>query len=217
MSDPDQELEIDVQNDDVPTTAHTNGTSNSRKDGRESAQSVSSRDSATPKSSAARSNSLIPSNSDMALLMQQFAANGRPLDPRALMFNNSPTTDAACYSFISKGGKNQPFAFPPDAITAPGVPNNISKLFELNPEEVVCAVTIAPTNDRVYTGGKGFVKLWDIGSTDTEKPPASRLLSTFSWQKEQYVRSCKLFPEQSWLLVGGEAPSIVVFDVNVRL
>lgn len=54
----DGELEIDVQNDDarsLPSASHTNGTSvagssKPPKDGRESAQSVSSRDSTTPRS-----------------------------------------------------------------------------------------------------------------------------------------------------------------------
>lgn len=64
----DGELEIDVQNDDarsMPSASHTNGTSAAGsskvpKDGRESAQSVSSRDSTTPKSGRQVSSSCLP-------------------------------------------------------------------------------------------------------------------------------------------------------------
>jgi hypothetical protein len=67
--DADGELEIDVQNDDAGSAAgslsapHTNGTSSQSlsrqpKDGRESAHSVSSRDSATPKSGISKPVSL---------------------------------------------------------------------------------------------------------------------------------------------------------------
>uniref|UniRef100_A0AC34FL06 Groucho/TLE N-terminal Q-rich domain-containing protein n=1 Tax=Panagrolaimus sp. ES5 TaxID=591445 RepID=A0AC34FL06_9BILA len=222
QSDPDQELEIDVQNDDAPTTAHTNGTTNSRKDGRESAQSMSSRDSATPKSTSvvgknnnSSSTGMVPP-ADMQFLMQQFANGNRSIDPRALMYNNNSNSQStetnSCYSYLCKDGNTVPASFPSDALSSSGVPNTITKAFELCPEEVVCAVTFAPTNDKVYTGGKGCVKLWDISSAEA----AARPISYIKCLEDNYIRSCKLFNEQSWLLVGGEAQNIVIYDTTAN-
>jgi len=199
------ELEIDVQNDDPPTTAHTNGTSTSKKDGRESAQSMSSRDSATPKSRQGPSLSGFPPEM-MNLLSNSLLSNGH-MDPRVF---GTQDNGKPAYSFHVKDGINQPAVFPDDAFSDPDVPKKVEKQFELNQGEVVCAITFAPTNDRVYTGGKGCVKLWDISNKDSATAP----IKSFNCLNDNYIRSCKLFPEDNWLLVGGEAENIVIYDVN---
>uniref|UniRef100_A0A7E4UPI5 TLE_N domain-containing protein n=1 Tax=Panagrellus redivivus TaxID=6233 RepID=A0A7E4UPI5_PANRE len=214
--DADQNLEIDVQGDDAPATGSaTNGV---KKDGRESAQShTSSRDSATPKSRNA--NPLGGMNfqgpADMTNFLAQMVNSGNrsgaapAIDPRLLF--NSPTNGKPAYSYHCRDGEQpRPFDFPDNALTESGLPKGLKKVFDLPQGEVVCAVTFAPTNDSVYTGGKGCVKLWDITSAEKAAAP----ISSLNVLTDQYIRSCKLFPEDSWILVGGEASKIVVYDVS---
>lgn len=81
------------------------------------------------------------------------------------------------YSYRTEGsGPPQPTVFPPDALTSAGAPKNIKKvrlctfspidycilriqLDELPHGDVVCAVSIARDRSRVFTGGKGAVKV----------------------------------------------------------
>jgi groucho len=44
------------------------------------------------------------------------------------------------------------------------VPRQLKLLNTLPHGEVVCAVTISNPTRHVYTGGKGCVKIWDIGA-----------------------------------------------------
>uniref|UniRef100_A0AC34PZT8 Groucho/TLE N-terminal Q-rich domain-containing protein n=1 Tax=Panagrolaimus sp. JU765 TaxID=591449 RepID=A0AC34PZT8_9BILA len=209
----DQEFEIDVQNDDPPLSANaSNG--NAKKDGRESAQSqTSSRDSATPRARMPQIPGFTPEM--MNMMNPILAMNGR-MDAKMFPMAQNNGNPAA-YSYHMKDGvpTQQPVVFPADAFTDPDVPKSLDKLFDLNQGEVVCAVTFAPTNDRVYTvytGGKGCVKVWDINSRET----ASRPIQSFNCLRDTYIRSCKLFPEDNWVLVGGEAENIVIYDVNAE-
>ena len=65
---------------------------------------------------------------------------------------------------IAQDGSIQPASFPGDALSSPGVPRQLKLLNTLPHGEVVCAVTISNPTRHVYTGGKGCVKIWDIGS-----------------------------------------------------
>lgn len=60
-------------------------------------------------------------------------------------------------------GQLQPVPFPTDALIGPGIPRHARQINTLTHGEVVCAVTISNPTKYVYTGGKGCVKVWDIG------------------------------------------------------
>lgn len=77
------------------------------------------------------------------------------------------------YSFhVSADGQMQPVPFPPDALMGPGIPRHARQLHTLIHGEVVCAVTISNSTQHVYTGGKGCVKVWDVGQLGTKTPVA---------------------------------------------
>ena len=54
---------------------------------------------------------------------------------------------------VGGDGQLHPVEFPPDAVTAPGLPRNVRNICTLHHNEVVCAVAISP-NRYIYTGGK---------------------------------------------------------------
>lgn len=87
----------------------------------------------------------------------------------------------------------------------------MKKVYDLPHGEVVCAVTMSQQNRNIYTGGKGCVKVWDIGRPDTLK----QAVSTLDCLNDNYVRSCKLFADGTTLLVGGETSKICVWDLAV--
>ncbi|NXK13378.1 TLE2 protein, partial [Herpetotheres cachinnans] len=73
------------------------------------------------------------------------------------------------YSFhVSSDGQMQPVPFPPDALIGSGIPRHARQLHTLTHGEVVCAVTISNSTQHVYTGGKGCVKVWDVGQPGTK-------------------------------------------------
>ncbi|EUB62515.1 Transducin-like enhancer protein 3 [Echinococcus granulosus] len=67
-----------------------------------------------------------------------------------------------------------------------------------------------------YTGGRGCVKLWDLdaiaGSSSSRDVVA--LASFDCLRPESYVRSIKLFPDCSTLLIGGESSCLTIWDLN---
>lgn len=73
----------------------------------------------------------------------------------------------------------------------------------------MCAVTMSNPTKYVYTGGKGCVKVWDIGQPGT-KQPVSQLDCL---QRENYIRSIKLLPDGRTLVVGGEASTLSIWDL----
>ncbi|XP_066492023.1 transducin-like enhancer protein 1 isoform X1 [Tiliqua scincoides] len=114
------------------------------------------------------------------------------------------------YSFhVSADGQMQPVPFPPDALMGPGIPRHARQLHTLTHGEVVCAVTISNSTQHVYTGGKGCVKVWDVGQLGTKTPVAQ--LDCLN--RENYIRSCKLLPDSRSLIVGGEASTLSIWDL----
>ncbi|KAI6226007.1 Transcription factor unc-37 [Aphelenchoides besseyi] len=222
LDETDNELEIDVQNDDTgsfaqPSATHTNGTHKnaSHKNGRESAQSISSRDSsATPKSSKQNANNLTA----MAFMPPQLnslfgldPAASRLMFPNASLGNHTNGEPPYAYKIVD-GGAPQPVQFPSDALEGSDIPKNLTKVSELHHGEVVCAVTMSPTDSRVYTGGQGVIKVWDINNPTATVHTA---LQTIDCNIDKnYVRSCKLLPDNKTLLVGGEAECVVVIDLE---
>ncbi|XP_078456077.1 transducin-like enhancer protein 4 isoform X2 [Lampetra fluviatilis] len=123
---------------------------------------------------------------------------------------NSISGGKPAYSFhVSADGQMQPVPFPPDALMGPGIPRHARQISTLPHGEVVCAVTISNPTRHVYTGGKGCVKIWDIGQPGT-KTPVSQLDCL---NRDNYIRSCKLLPDGRTLIVGGEASTISIWDL----
>ncbi|KAF7237142.1 Transducin-like enhancer protein 1 [Varanus komodoensis] len=114
------------------------------------------------------------------------------------------------YSFhVSADGQMQPVPFPPDALIGSGIPRHARQLHTLAHGEVVCAVTISNSTQHVYTGGKGCVKVWDVGQQGAKTPVAQ--LDCLN--RENYIRSCKLLPDGRSLIVGGEASTLSIWDL----
>ncbi|KAK4471279.1 hypothetical protein MN116_004722 [Schistosoma mekongi] len=72
-----------------------------------------------------------------------------------------------------------------------------------------------------YTGARGSVKLWDLASISASSGNGSLAnrdvtpLATFDCLcYDSYVRSIKLFPDVSGLIVGGESNALTVWDLN---
>uniref|UniRef100_A0A8C3KXR3 TLE family member 2, transcriptional corepressor n=1 Tax=Chrysolophus pictus TaxID=9089 RepID=A0A8C3KXR3_CHRPC len=114
------------------------------------------------------------------------------------------------YSFhVSADGQMQPVPFPPDALLGSGIPRHARQLHSLAHGEVVCAVTISNSTRHVYTGGKGCVKVWDVGQPGTKTAVAQ--LDCLN--RDNYIRSCKLLPDGRSLIVGGEASTLSIWDL----
>lgn len=227
----DGELEIDVTNDDHPSTT-SNGAAN--KNGRDSTNSVASSGASTPSIASNSAKGRQQQGSLQGLEQMSFLAGFNPNVLRqAGGFNlfNDPHAQARlaaamsqmggrpAYSFkIVDNGVPTPTTFPPDAQKGPGIPSGLKKKMELNHGEVVCAATIARDNSRVYTGGKGCVKIWDVkesditGTTVVNRPP----IASLDCLKENYIRSCKLFEDGNTLLIGGEASTVALWDLTTE-
>lgn len=92
------------------------------------------------------------------------------------------------YSFHMNGeGQLLPVPFPTDALIGPGIPRHARQINTLSHGEVVCAVTISNPTKYVYTGGKGCVKVWDVGQNvgTANLKPVSQLDCL---QRENYIR-----------------------------
>jgi len=122
---------------------------------------------------------------------------------------SGPSTKPS-YSFhVGADNQLQPVSFPPDALTAPGIPRHARQINTLAHGEVVCAVAMSNPTKFVYTGGKGCVKVWDITQPNT-KTCISQLDCL---QRENYIRSIKLLPDGRTLVVGGEASNLSIWDL----
>ncbi|XP_040548485.1 transducin-like enhancer protein 1 isoform X3 [Gallus gallus] len=120
------------------------------------------------------------------------------------------TSGKPAYSFhVSADGQMQPVPFPPDALLGSGIPRHARQLHSLAHGEVVCAVTISNSTRHVYTGGKGCVKVWDVGQPGTKTAVAQ--LDCLN--RDNYIRSCKLLPDGRSLIVGGEASTLSIWDL----
>lgn len=94
----------------------------------------------------------------------------------------------SAYSFhVSSEGQMQPVPFPPDALSGQGIPRHARQINTLSHGEVVCAVTISNPTKYVYTGGKGCVKVWDIGQGGTGSTKSVSQLDCL--QPDNYIRS----------------------------
>ncbi|PAA92303.1 hypothetical protein BOX15_Mlig005100g2 [Macrostomum lignano] len=129
-------------------------------------------------------------------------------DPASAM--RSGMAGKPAYSFlITESGGMKPAPFPPDAMVGPGVPRHAKQISSLPHGEVVCAVTISNPCRHVFTGGKGCVKVWDIGAGSRAAP----VHSLDCLQRDNYIRSVKLLQDGRTLIVGGEASTLTIWDL----
>ncbi|XP_043276847.1 protein groucho isoform X2 [Venturia canescens] len=118
------------------------------------------------------------------------------------------------YSFHTNGdGQLQPVPFPTDALVGPGIARHARQINTLNHGEVVCAVTISNPTKYVYTGGKGCVKVWDIGVGNGGSSVPKPVSQLDCLQRDNYIRSVKLLPDGRTLIVGGEASQLSIWDL----
>ncbi|XP_061426602.1 transducin-like enhancer protein 4 isoform X3 [Lethenteron reissneri] len=119
------------------------------------------------------------------------------------------------YSFhVSADGQMQPVAFSGDALAGPGVPRRVRLVSALPHGEVVCAVTIGSAARSVFTGGKGCVKIWDVAQQQQHHGGKTAPVSQLDClNRDNYIRSCKLLPDERTLIVGGEASTISIWDL----
>ncbi|XP_061932167.1 transducin-like enhancer protein 4 isoform X12 [Apis cerana] len=143
--------------------------------------------------------------------MLGFDGHVRTILPSANGISNIPGGKPA-YSFHMNGeGQLQPVPFPTDALIGPGIPRHARQINSLTHGEVVCAVTISNPTKYVYTGGKGCVKVWDIGHGGGGSIKHVSQLDCL--QRDNYIRSVKLLPDCRTLIVGGEASQLIIWDL----
>lgn len=117
-------------------------------------------------------------------------------------------------------GRPKFVACSPRALADPAVPKKAREVFSLDHGEVVCAVALSNPTKNIYTGGKGFVKVWSLDNSESNNEiRAQKVLHTpvaelACLPPESYVRSCKLLPDGKKLIVGGEVPPISVWDLG---
>eukprot|EP01117_Protostelium_nocturnum_P019733 TRINITY_DN8624_c0_g1_i1.p1 TRINITY_DN8624_c0_g1~~TRINITY_DN8624_c0_g1_i1.p1 ORF type:complete len:632 (+),score=127.72 TRINITY_DN8624_c0_g1_i1:174-2069(+) len=91
-----------------------------------------------------------------------------------------------------------------------GIPKGAQMIATLPHGDVVCALSVHSNSGRIYTGGRGTVKVWDLNNlTNAMKPLTEiRLLG------ESYIRSAKVSGNGQHLIVGGENSMVSVWDVK---
>ncbi|OTF80904.1 WD domain containing protein [Euroglyphus maynei] len=132
--------------------------------------------------------------------------------PQSLLSTGGGGNGKPAYSYhVDADGQYNPVPFPPDALIGHGIPRHARQMNTLPHGEVVCAVTISNPTKYILTGGKGCVKMWDINQQNIKTPIAQ----LDCLQRENYIRSCKLLPDGRTLIVGGEATTICIWDLNL--
>ncbi|CAF0875299.1 unnamed protein product [Didymodactylos carnosus] len=131
--------------------------------------------------------------------------------------NGSERSGKTHYAFHTDSDPSQfePCNFPPDAFEGVGLPKRTRILKTLVHGDVVCAVTISESTKHIYTGGKGCVKVWDLKESTTNSFVNKPIAQFECLNRDSYIRSCKLLPDGRTLVVGGEAPTISIWDLNV--
>lgn len=80
-------------------------------------------------------------------------------------------------------------------------------------DDVVCTVCYDSAHSRLFTGGKGTIKVWDLEGSASNSTP----IKTLQCEEDTYLRFCKLLPEKSTIVAGGELNSIYLFDLESDL
>ncbi|XP_036149890.1 protein groucho isoform X7 [Monomorium pharaonis] len=216
----DQDLVVDVANEEA-SSPHANG---EHSDPRENGTleklgapghvggPVSGAGSASVKDRPPSRSGSSSARSTPSLKSKDIGFDGHMRIPASNGLNNIAGGKPA-YSYHMNGeGQLQPVPFPTDALVGPGIPRHARQINTLTHGEVVCAVTISNPTKYVYTGGKGCVKVWDIGQSvgSASVKPVSQLDCL---QRDNYIRSVKLLPDGRTLIVGGEASQLSIWDL----
>ncbi|GMS99064.1 hypothetical protein PENTCL1PPCAC_21239, partial [Pristionchus entomophagus] len=121
------------------------------------------------------------------------------------------------YSFRVDGSDEQFYkerSLPQPSLRIPSLtraaPKSVKAIHDLPHGEVVCAVAISNDAQRVFTGGKACVKIWDLAANTSQARARLECL------EDNYIRNCKLFAEGTHLVVGSEASNILLFDIETQ-
>jgi WD40 repeat protein len=87
------------------------------------------------------------------------------------------------------------------------VPRRLRPRHTYQHEHSVSSLTFNPTGEKLYTGGKGVIKIWDVNKA--EKP-----VSEIPILKNNYIRSIKLTSDEQTMIVCGETKEILVMDIG---
>ncbi|XP_078043995.1 TLE family member transcriptional corepressor groucho isoform X6 [Augochlora pura] len=213
----DQDLVVDVANEEA-SSPHANGEhSDPRENGTMEKLSAPGHAGPTSGAGSASVKDRPPSRSGSSSARSTPSLKSKDLsfDGHVRLPNNGMTNipgGKTAIAFHANGeGEMQPVAFPTDALIGPGIPRHARQINTLTHGEVVCAVTISNPTKYVYTGGKGCVKVWDIGHEGGgSTKPVSQLDCL---QRNNYIRSVKLLPDCRTLIVGGEARQLIIWDL----
>ncbi|PRP82590.1 protein groucho-like [Planoprotostelium fungivorum] len=91
-----------------------------------------------------------------------------------------------------------------------GLPKTAQLLSTLPHGDVVCTLSIHTPTSRVYTGGRGTVKVWDLHSS----APTSKIVAEIKCLGDSYIRSAKVSRSGQHLILGGESNTVAVWDLN---
>ncbi|XP_053977000.1 protein groucho-like isoform X3 [Hylaeus volcanicus] len=214
----DQDLVVDVANEEA-SSPHANGEhSDPRENGTLEKLSAPGHAGPTSGSGSTSVKDRPPSRSGSSsarstpsLKSKDLGFDGHVRIPPSNGMSNVPGGKTAISFHANGEGEMQPVAFPTDALIGPGIPRHARQINTLTHGEVVCAVTISNPTKYVYTGGKGCVKVWDIGHEGGGSiKPVSQLDCL---QRNNYIRSVKLLPDCRTLIVGGEARQLIIWDL----
>lgn len=136
---------------------------------------------------------------------------------KLVLTNNGFLFRTHSFHVSGEGQELEPVKFPTDALN--GVPRTARPVLSLLHGEVVCAVTVCSPNRRIYTGGQGCVKIWDmniVSGLSTSSPAVKeKPIAHFDcFRQGYYIRSCKLLPDMRTMLVGGESNMLGLWDLS---
>lgn len=152
--------------------------------------------------------------------MGPLGPDGLPvLGPGAIKMPIAPPSEP--YSIhLDPEGRPKVIQCSPRDLADPAIPKKAREVFTLDHGEVVCAVALSNPTRNIYTGGKGFVKVWSLDNSESNnemrvskvlRNPVAELACL---PPDSYVRSCKLLPDGKRLIVAGEHPNISVWDLG---
>lgn len=143
-----------------------------------------------------------------------------PMGPGGVKMPFGPVSDGPVSLQLDLEGRLKCIPCSPRALADPAVPKKAREVFTLEHGEVVCAVALSNPTRNIYTGGKGFVKVWSLDNSESnnevrhQKVIRNPVAELECLPVDSYVRSCKLLPDGKKLIVGGEVPPISVWDLG---
>ena len=131
---------------------------------------------------------------------KEFAASSFGAATRAL--NQS---DFSLFVDWEGGVEKVDFTYEPCIVK--GYPVQAQPLIILNHEGPVSSVVLHSDNDKqlAFSGGKGRVKIWDVGSKDC--------ISQLECFQNKFIRTMKINRLDKTLVVGGETNQLIVWDI----